>query len=85
MLNVVMLSLTNKHFMLSVIMLIVVMLCVINKHFMLSVINKHFMLNVIMLNVEAPKLTRSSPICGSVEMAIATYWGQCYKTFFVRD
>jgi hypothetical protein len=57
MLNVIMLSVENKPFMLSVFMLNVVMLSVENKPFMLSV----FMLNAIMLravmsNVLAPFL-----------------------------
>ncbi len=46
-----MLSVTNKPFLLSVIMLNVVMLSVVNKPFTLSVI----ILSVVMLNVVAPQ------------------------------
>jgi hypothetical protein len=52
-----MLSVTNKAFMLSVIMLNVVMLSVTNKALMLSVIMLNVvMLSVVMLNVVAPRL-----------------------------
>jgi hypothetical protein len=54
MLNVVILNVAKKPFMLSVIMLNVGMLNV----GMLNVANKPFMLSVVMLNVEAPYICR---------------------------
>jgi len=57
MLNVIMQSVANKHFKLSVIILNVVRQSVVMiSVIMLSVANKHFKLSVVILNVGAPTL-----------------------------
>ncbi len=82
MLNVVMLSVKNKPFMLSVFKLNIIMLSVENKPFMLSV----FMLNAIMLravmpNVVAPFQLQLVAFCGDFRQC---KYNLSYKPIFPK-